>query len=112
MNDRLFILCLAVLVPAYAPAAAGLSPAASDLILVAQADKPMSEGEVRKVDKQAGKITLKHGAIGYLDMPPMTMVFKASEPALLERVKPGDKVRFRAEQSNGTLVVTSIEVVK
>ena len=112
MNDRIFILFLAVLVPAYAPAAAGVSPAASNPILVAQADAPMTEGEVRKVDKPAGKITLKHDAISYLDMPPMTMVFKASEPALLEQVKPGDKVRFRAEQSNGTLVVTAIEVVK
>ena len=68
----------------------------------------MSDGEVRKVDKDAGKITLKHGEIKNIQMPPMTMVFRVTDPALLGQVKPGDKVRFRVEQQGGMLVVTKL----
>lgn len=70
---------------------------------------PATEGEVRKVDKSAGKITLKHGEIKNLDMPPMTMVFTARDPALLDKVKAGDKVVFNAEKDGGQYVVTAIE---
>ena len=69
----------------------------------------MSSGEIRKVDKSASKITIKHGELKNLDMPPMTMVFQVRDPALLEKVKAGDKVRFVAEQKEGALVVTAIE---
>ncbi|MGE4243637.1 copper-binding protein [Ramlibacter sp.] len=68
-----------------------------------------ANGEVRKVDKAAGKITLRHGEIKSLDMPPMTMVFVAGKPELLDRVKVGDKVRFRATNDGGTFKVTEIE---
>jgi hypothetical protein len=70
---------------------------------------PLSEAEVRKVDTAAGKITLKHGDIPNLEMPPMTMVFQAREPALLAKVKAGDKVRFTADKINGAYTVMSIE---
>src|SRR5262245_34778281 len=56
----------------------------------------MSEGEVRKVDKEGKKITLKHGPLKNLDMPPMTMAFQVTDPAMLDKVKVGDKVRFVA----------------
>jgi Cu(I)/Ag(I) efflux system periplasmic protein CusF len=69
----------------------------------------MTEAEVRKVDMQAKKITLKHGEIKNLDMPPMTMVFQVSDPALLEKVKTGDKVKFAAEKRDGAYTVTAIE---
>ena len=69
----------------------------------------MSSGEIRKVDKTTSKITIKHGAIKNLDMPPMTMVFQVRDPALLEKAKAGDKVRFSAEQQQGALVVTALE---
>jgi uncharacterized cupredoxin-like copper-binding protein len=81
-------------------------------IAVAQADTTMSEGEVRKVDKESRKITLKHGAIRNLDMPAMTMVFQVKDPALLDRVKQGDKVRFHVEKVNDAMVVTAIEGAK
>ena len=68
-----------------------------------------AEGEVRKVDKAAGKITLRHGEIKSLDMPPMTMVFAVADAAMLEQVKPGDKVRFRAADQGGKLTITQIE---
>jgi Cu/Ag efflux protein CusF len=69
----------------------------------------LTEGEVRKVDKDAKKITLKHGPIQNLDMPAMTMVFQVKDTALLDKVKPGDKVKFRAEKVGGAYQVTRIE---
>ena len=72
----------------------------------------MSEGEVRKVDKGAGKLTLRHGEIRNLEMPGMTMVFQVKEPALLDKVKVGDKVKFRAEKAGSGYVVTVIEAAK
>ena len=72
----------------------------------------LAEGEVRKVDKDAQKITIKHGPIQNLDMPPMTMVFKVKDPGILEQVKAGDKVKFQAEKIDGALTVTKIEPVK
>jgi Cu/Ag efflux protein CusF len=72
----------------------------------------MSSGEVRKIDKDAQKITLKHGEIKSMDMPGMTMVFKVLDPTLLDKVKVGDKVRFNAEKRDGAIVVTDIEAVK
>jgi Cu/Ag efflux protein CusF len=80
------------------PAAAAASTAAS-----------MAEGEVRKVDKAQSKITLKHGEIKSLDMPPMTMVFQVKDKAWLDRLQPGDKVRFKAELAGGAYLVTAIE---
>lgn len=72
----------------------------------------MSSGEVKKIDKETQKITLKHGPIKNLDMPGMTMVFKAADPSLLDKVKAGDTVKFSAEDQGGTLAVTAIETVK
>nr|WP_315848668.1 copper-binding protein [uncultured Rhodoferax sp.] len=69
----------------------------------------MSSGEIRKVDKAASKITIKHGEIKNLDMPPMTMVFQVRDAALLDKAKAGDKVRFSAVQQEGAIVVTAIE---
>ena len=57
---------------------------------------PQSDGEVRKVDKEQGKVTLRHGPLQNLDMPAMTMVFKAADPKLLDGLKAGDKVKFTA----------------
>ena len=78
----------------------------------ASAAAPTSDGEVRKVDKDQGKLTLKHGPIANLDMPGMTMVFKVADRKLLDAVKTGDKVKFTAENLNGALTVTAIEVAK
>ena len=71
---------------------------------------PTAQGEVRKVDKATGKISIRHGEIKNLDMPPMSMVFQVKDPALLDKVKAGDKVRFTADQVNGDYTVMSIEV--
>ena len=73
---------------------------------VAMAQPPMTSGEVTKIDKAAGRVTLKHGEIKHLDMPPMTMVFRAANPKLLDGVAVGDRVRFAAERVNGQYTVT------
>ena len=77
------------------------------------ADSPdMTEGEIRKVDMESKKITIKHGAIKNLDMPGMTMVFQVNDAAMLGKVKAGDKVRFSAEKSGGAIVVTEIQPIE
>ena len=68
----------------------------------------MAEGEVRKVDKDNKKITLKHGEIKSIDMPPMTMVFKVADPGMLDGLQAGDRVKFKAVISAGAIVVTEI----
>ena len=73
----------------------------------------LAEGQVRKVDKKAGTLTIKHGPIQSIDMPAMTMVFQAKDAAMLDRVKAGDKIRFQAEmRPGGKVAVTQIEPVK
>ena len=72
----------------------------------------LTDGEVRKVDKQTQKITIKHGPIRNLDMPAMTMVFRVADAAILDQVKVGDKIRFVAERPGGTYTVTRIEPIK
>jgi Cu(I)/Ag(I) efflux system protein CusF len=78
----------------------------------ALAQSELSDGEVRKVDKDAKKITIKHGPLANLDMPPMTMVFQVKDPAMLDQVKAGDKVKFQAEKIGGGFTVTKIEPAK
>jgi Cu(I)/Ag(I) efflux system periplasmic protein CusF len=78
----------------------------------AEAPVSMSEGQVKKIDKDAGKITIKHGELKNLDMPPMTMVFRVKDPAMLEQVNAGDSISFVAEKVNGQLMVTRIEAKK
>lgn len=72
----------------------------------------MTEGEVRKVDKENHKVTLRHGEIRNLGMPGMTMVFKVKDPAALDKLQAGDKVRFTAEKAGGALAITQIEPAK
>lgn len=72
----------------------------------------LAEGEIRKVDREARKLTIRHGEIRNLEMPPMTMVFHVKDASVLDRVKPGDKVRFAAQKAASGLEVTHIETVK
>lgn len=78
----------------------------------ATAAAPQSDGEVRKIDKDQGKVTLRHGPLANLEMPAMTMVFKAADPKLLDGLKEGDKVKFTAEKVNGAFTVMAIQAVK
>ena len=69
----------------------------------------MTDGEVRKVDLESGKVTLKHADIKSLDMPAMTMVFVVKDKTMLERLKTGDKIRFKAINDGGKFTVTEIQ---
>lgn len=68
----------------------------------------MSDAEVRKIDKAQGKVTLKHGPIKNLDMPGMTMVFTVKDKTVLDTIKPGDKVKFKAVDEKGRLIVVEM----
>ena len=78
----------------------------------AEADAKLAEGTVKKIDKAAGKLTIAHGPLEALGMPPMTMAFHAAEPGLLDQVKVGDRIRFAVEKVRGALTVTAVEVVQ
>jgi Cu/Ag efflux protein CusF len=70
----------------------------------------MVDGEVKKVDASAGKITIKHGPMKKFDMDDgMTMVFRANDPAMFKQVRPGDKIKFEADKVNGQFTVMKIE---
>ena len=94
------VLCSVALAQTAAPAASGA---------IAASAGAMTEGEVRKVDKENRKITLKHAEIENLEMPGMTMVFQVKDAAMLGTVKQGDKIMFKAEKAGGALVITQIQ---
>ena len=78
------------------------------LATAAGAQTPQASGEVTKVDKNNGRITLRHGEIKNLDMPPMTMTFRVREAKLLDGVVVGERVRFTAEKIDGSYVLTAL----
>lgn len=82
--------------------------ASTDTTMSKTAD--MTYGEVRKIDTDGSKLTLRHGKIKNLDMPPMTMVFMVNDKNMLDKLKVGDKVKFKAIKDNGKLTVTDIKV--
>lgn len=104
---------MAAVVFAATPAFVQAAPegATAPALQVAQANT-MVNAEVRKVDKDQGKLTLAHDPIPNLEMPRMTMMFHVKDPAMLDKVKPGDKVRFAADRVEGQLTVTALEPAK
>ncbi|AOW12603.1 copper-binding protein [Hydrogenophaga crassostreae] len=101
----LMVVSMGVTLPAAAQTA--VAAAAEPTTMAAPAD--MSEGEIRKISKDTGKLTIRHGEIKNLDMPPMTMVFVAKDPAMLDAVEVGDKVRFVVIEEGGKMVVTELQ---
>ena len=94
-------------------AVVGLALFAASLQIVAVAQSEMVDGLVTKVDQSAGKITIRHGPIKKFDMDEgMTMVFRASDPAMLNSVKVGDKVKFEPDRVNGQFTVMKIQKVR
>lgn len=91
-------------------AALGLTAAA--LLLGQAAQAQSTDAEVMKIDKAQQKITLKHGEIKNLDMPPMTMVFRVQDAGMLNAVKVGDKVKFDADKVGGQYTVTRLAPAK
>jgi len=105
-------LVLALALVAAGPVIAQLKDAHGVASDKAAAAGPLSEGEVRRIDRTTNRLVIKHGPIKNLDMAAMTMEFRVKDPALLDRIAAGDKVRFRAEQEGDVLFVTRIEIGK
>lgn len=93
---------------AFAGLAGAQTPAAAPTPAAAAA--PMADGEIRKIDKDNRKLTIKHGPLASLEMPGMTMVFGVADAALLDKVQVGSKVKFQAAKVDGKLLVTAMEV--
>lgn len=72
----------------------------------------LADGVVLSMDKGSNAVTINHGPLHNLGMPPMTMGFQVGDPALLDRIKPGDKVRFHVDVIGGAFTVMNIEPVK
>jgi Cu/Ag efflux protein CusF len=92
-----------------------LGAATLALVAIAHAQtppKPVTEGEVRKIDTAQAKLTIRHGPIVNLDMPAMTMVFKVADPGWLQTLHEGDRIRFAADKVGGVYTVTAIEPVR
>ena len=89
-------------------AAAGATATATATV----AATDLTDAEVRKIDLEAGKITLKHADIKSLDMPAMTMVFGVKEKAMLDKLKTGDKIKFKAINDGGKFTVTEIQAAR
>ena len=104
-------LILAALLAGAVHAQTSASPTATGAA-AASTSAAMTDAEVRKVDRDNRKITLKHGAIKNLDMPAMTMVFQVKDPAMLGKFKAGDRVRFAASNEGGKLTVTELQPAK
>ena len=75
----------------------------------ADSDHPMTEGEIKKINTATGKVTIKHGPITNLDMPPMSMVFGVEDKAMLEGLAKGDKVKFYVIDKDGKMIIQEIE---
>ena len=93
-------------------ATAMVTPALAQQAGIAASSADLTDGEIRKVDKDSKKITIKHGEIKNLEMPPMTMVFQVKDAVMLDKVQTGDKVRFRVEKAGSGFVVTEIDAAK
>ena len=96
--------------PSSAPTGTGAPTGAAQA--QAASGTEMNEGEVRKVDKDNKKITIRHGPLKSLDMPGMTMVFGVKDDTVLDKVQAGEKVQFQAEKIDGRFVVTAIEAAQ
>lgn len=111
-------LIAAALVIAAGPAFSQPDVAPARPVQIAQASQApaaaadLTEGEVRKVDKEQKKVTIKHGEIKNLDMPPMTMVFAVSDPAMIDKIKAGDRILFRAAELQGKLTLTELQAAR
>ena len=76
------------------------------------ASQPLTEGNIRRLDRAAGSITITHGPIENLGMGAMTMTFTFKKGVVPASVKEGDKVRFRAEEKDGQYTVVRVVAAK
>lgn len=112
---KLIVVSAALAAVSASPAFAGNDMAGMNMstkasvMKVSSSTNALTDAEVKKVDTATGMVTLKHGALENVGMPPMTMAFKAIDAAMVKRVKVGDKVKVRIENVNGTLTIAKLE---
>jgi len=104
---RLIIsLLIALALPAYAQHNHGaLQPGTAQ-------SAPLSDGTVKKIDKAAGEVVIQHSQLDSIGMPPMTMAFGVADKAWLNKLRPGDRIRFAAEMKGGNAIVSRYEMAK
>lgn len=115
MKMQLFLNATVLAVTAFvgSPAFAQMNMDHGKMEMAEMAEMPgMTDGEVRKINKEASKITIKHGDIKHMDMPGMTMVFVVKDKALLDKTTVGAKIQFMAANENGQMMVTDIQPAK
>ena len=112
LNVTLAASALAFLLAGHAQAQQATAASTQGSAVPAASLAVFADGEVRKVDKDAKKITIRHGEIKNLDMPPMTMVFAVKDVVVLDKVKAGDKIQFKAVDDGGKLTVVEIQASK
>lgn len=88
---------------------AGTNMSAKPAVIKVASNSALTDAEVKKVDAATGMVTLKHGALENVGMPPMTMAFKAKDASMVKQVHEGDKVKVRVENVNGTLTIVKLE---
>ncbi len=111
-TGRALVLAFALSAAAVLPSWAAGDPSAKGTLIAQAPSAEMIDGEVRKVDKEDGKLTLKHADIKSLDMPAMTMVFVVKDKAMLDKLKAGDKIKFKAINDGGKLTVTEMQMAQ
>jgi Cu(I)/Ag(I) efflux system periplasmic protein CusF len=87
---------------------AGMHMSVQPAVSQTSSNNALTDAEVKKVDPATGMITLKHGALENVGMPPMTMAFKAKDVAMVKQVHEGDKVKVRVENVDGTLTIVKL----
>ncbi|SMG55130.1 copper-binding protein [Paraburkholderia susongensis] len=103
-------LAIVVAEPAFAgDDMAGMNMSATPSATKAASNSALTDAEVKKIDVATGMVTLKHGALENVGMPPMTMAFKAKDTAMVKRIHEGDKVKVRVENVDGTLTIVKLE---
>jgi len=113
MKRNSIVIAASILAAGFAPQAVAADsrshPATSEAKPAAAAGAALTDGEVRKVDKAAGKVTIKHGPMPKFDMPAMTMAYRVKDKAMLEQLKPGDRIKFDADSAGGEFTVLRLE---
>ena len=107
---KLFVLSIAMAaLPTLVSAQTAAAKTEAKTEATTQNATPLSEGEIKKVNMDTAQLSIQHGPLTNLHMPGMTMAFKVKDAAMLQQVKPGDKVRVLIEKVNGTLTVTTLQ---
>ena len=90
---------------AYVKASAGVLL----VVLASAAQAQWANGEIRRIDAQNLRLTIKHGEIKAPDMPPMTMVFYVKDPVLLQGLAVQDTIEFQASLEGTKYYLTEVK---